>query len=219
MFVGHYGPALASKALAKSVPLWALFFAVQLVDVAWGLFIANGIEHVRIVPGFTQANALDLYDMPLTHSLPAAFAWAIGAGLGYAIWAPRQKAAGGLVIALAVLSHWFMDLLVHVPDLPLWPGGPEVGLGLWNHYPLALALEMAMLAGGFALYLRVTEAKGVIGRIWPWIFMALLVAAEQVNHTMPLPDSLVEAGYTAAATFLLITGLAAICDLTRRPRG
>lgn len=218
MFVGHYGPALAGKAIARSVPLWALVFAVQLVDVAWGVFVANGIEHVRIVPGFTASNALDLYDMPLTHSLPAALAWAAGAGLIYAIWAPREKVGGGLVIALAVFSHWVMDLLVHVPDLPLWPGGPVVGLGLWDNYWLALALEMGVLAAGFAVYLRVTEPKGLVGRIWPWVFGALLVAAQQLNHTMPPPESVAQLGYTATATFILITGLAALCDLTRRPR-
>ncbi|WP_203292991.1 hypothetical protein [Maricaulis parjimensis] len=217
MFVGHYGPAFAAKSLARSVPLWTLFLAVQLVDVAWGVFVANGIEHVRIIPGFTDSNSLDLYDMPLTHSLPAALAWAVGAGLVYAIWAPREKRRGGAVIALAVFSHWIMDLLVHVPDLALWPGGPKVGLGLWNNYPLALALEFSLLFAGFALYLRVTRAKNLVGRIWPWIFFFLLIAAEQVNHSMPLPDSIAQAGYMATATFILITALAAICDITRKP--
>ncbi|WP_300542151.1 hypothetical protein [Maricaulis sp.] len=218
MFVGHYGPALAGKAVAKSVPLWTLFFAVQLVDVAWGIFVANGIEHVRIVPGFTEANPLDLYDMPLTHSLPGALVWSVGAGLVYAIWARSQKRLGGVVIAAAVFSHWLLDLIVHVPDLPLWPGGPEVGLGLWNNYPLALTAEMAVLVAGLFLYLRVTEAKNATGRIWPWAFLALLVLAEYANHTLPPPESAAAAGYMATATFIVLTGLAAICDLTRRAR-
>lgn len=218
MLVGHYGPALAGKAIARSVPLWVLFLAVQLVDVAWSVFVANGIERVRIVPGFTDANALDLYDMPLTHSLPGVLAWSLAAGLIYAVWARQQKRLGGLVVGLAVFSHWLLDLLVHVPDLPLWPGGPEVGLGLWNHYPLAVALEAAMLLGGFFIYLRVTEAKGLVGRIWPWVFLLLLGAAEIANHHGPLPDDPAAFGYAAAASFLVFTALAAICDLTRRPR-
>ena len=85
MFVGHYGPAFAGKAVARSVPLWTLFLAVQLVDVAWGIFVANGIENMRIVPGFTDANALDLYDMPITHSLPGALAWSVAAGREWVI--------------------------------------------------------------------------------------------------------------------------------------
>ena len=216
MFVGHYGPAFAGKAAAKTVPLWSLFFAVQFVDVLWGVFIANGIEHVRLVPGFTDSNALDLYHMPITHSLPGALGWAALAGLVYALVARQQKRLGGLVIAGAVFSHWLLDLIVHVPDLPLWPGGPEVGLGLWNNYPAAMAVEAAVLVGGFLLYMRVTEAKNLVGRIWPWVFLILLALAERANHGMPLPESVAQAGYMATATFLVLTALAGLCDLTRR---
>lgn len=218
MFVGHYGPAFAGKAIARSVPLWTLFLAVQLVDVAWGIFIANGIEHVRIVPGFTDSNALDLHDMPITHSLPGALAWSVAAGLVYAIWAKQEKRLGGLVVGAAVFSHWLLDLLVHVPDLLLWPGGPRVGLGLWNNYPVALAVEAAVLLLGFLLYMRVTEAKGVIGRFWPWVFVVLLGLAEYANHAGPLPENVQQLGYSAVAIFAVLTGLAAVCDITRRPR-
>lgn len=218
MFVGHYGPAFAGKAVARSVPLWVLFLAVQLVDIAWGLFVANGIEHVRIIPGFTDANALDLYDMPITHSLPGALAWSAAAGLVYAIWARREKRAGGLVVALAVFSHWLLDLIVHVPDLELWPGGMRVGLGLWNNYPLAATVETLVLLGGFALYLSVTRAKGVVGRIWPWVFMALMGVAEYANHAGPLPSDPAAFGYNAVIAYLVLTALAAICDLTREAR-
>lgn len=218
MFVGHYGPALAGKAIARSVPLWAFFLAVQFVDVLWGVFIANGIEHVRIVPGFTEANPLDLYDMPITHSLPGALGWSVVAGLVWMGLAPRQKRLGGLAIGLAVFSHWLLDLIVHVPDLELWPGGMRVGLGLWNNYPHALAVEFGVLLGGFLLYLRMTEAKGLIGRVWPWIFMALLALAEYANHAAPIPEDLAVAGYMGTATFLILTALAAICDLTRKTR-
>jgi hypothetical protein len=218
MFVGHYGPAFAGKAVARSVPLWTLFFAVQLVDVAWGIFVANGIEHVRIVPGFTEANPLDLYDMPITHSLPGALAWSVAAGLVYAIWARREKVLGGVVVGAAVFSHWILDLLVHVPDLALWPGGPKVGLGLWNNYPVALAVEAAVLVFGFLLYMRVTEAKGLVGRIWPWVFVVLLGLAEVANHGGPVPESPEQFGYSAVVIFLVLTGLAAVCDVTRRAR-
>lgn len=218
MFIGHYGPALAGKTIARAVPLWAFFLAVQFVDVLWGIFVANGIEHVRIVPGFTDANPLDLYDMPITHSLPGALGWSVLAGLVWALLSPKQKRIGGIAIALAVFSHWILDLIVHVPDLELWPGGLRVGFGLWNNYPVALAVEFGVLLAGFGLYLRVTEAKGLVGRIWPWVFMALLALAEFANHTAPIPEDFTTAGYMGTITFLIIAALAAICDLTRRTR-
>ena len=72
MFAGHYGPAFAAKALPSPPSMGAAFLAVQLVDVAWAIFILTGVEHARIVPGFLAQSDLDLYDMPWTHSLVAA---------------------------------------------------------------------------------------------------------------------------------------------------
>src|SRR2546427_7402883 len=71
MFVGHYGISFAAKRLDKTIPLWALFLAVQLLDVGWGILVPLGVEKVRIVPGITASNPLDLYYMPFTHSLEA----------------------------------------------------------------------------------------------------------------------------------------------------
>ena len=76
MFIGHYGPAYAIKAIRPTIPLWLLFVAVQLVDVGWALLVLLGVEKVRIVPGITASNPLDLYYMPYTHSLAAAALWA-----------------------------------------------------------------------------------------------------------------------------------------------
>ena len=69
MFIGHYGPALAAKAPVKAIPLWILFVAVQWLDVCWSALVLMGVEKVRIVPGFTEGSALDLYYMPYTHCL------------------------------------------------------------------------------------------------------------------------------------------------------
>src|SRR5712671_535455 len=70
MFVGHYGVSFAAKPTGARVPLWLWFIAVQWLDVVWSVLVLMGIEKVRIVPGFTQANPLDLYYMPFTHGLP-----------------------------------------------------------------------------------------------------------------------------------------------------
>src|SRR5215470_17476033 len=69
MFIGHYGVALAAKPVQKQIPLWLLFIAVQWLDVVWSVLVMLGIEKLRIVKGFTEANAMDLYYMPYTHGL------------------------------------------------------------------------------------------------------------------------------------------------------
>src|ERR671911_1913745 len=104
MFVGHYGPSFVAKRAAPGIPLWILFLAVQLLDVFWAIFIFLGIERVRIVPGFTETNALDLYYMPYTHSLPGAVAWAAVAAIVYRL--TKRPGRDSVLVGAAVFSHW-----------------------------------------------------------------------------------------------------------------
>src|SRR5579864_3886604 len=104
MFVGHYGPAFAGKALKNPVPLWVLFVAVQLLDVFWAVFVILGIEKVRIIPGITRANPLDLYYMPYTHSLDGALIIALAAGVAYWLLRRADGSFGAAVVSAAVLS-------------------------------------------------------------------------------------------------------------------
>jgi len=48
--------------------------------------------------------------------------------------------------------------------MPLFPGGPKVGLGLWNSVPGTLALELPMFGAGVGNYLSTTRARTVFGR-------------------------------------------------------
>jgi hypothetical protein len=43
----YYGPSFADKVLRRSIPLWVLFVAVQLLDVFWLIVVLIGIEKVR----------------------------------------------------------------------------------------------------------------------------------------------------------------------------
>jgi hypothetical protein len=164
MFIGHYGPSFACKAWKPVIPLWILFVAVQLVDIVWAFLVLLGIEKVRIVPGFTATNSFDLYYMPFTHSLPGAIFWSVGAAVVYRAVAPAQKWTAAAIVGGAVFSHWILDLIVHRPDLALYDDAYKVGFGLWNYPAIAFVLEIALLFGGIALYLRVTEPIDVIGR-------------------------------------------------------
>ncbi len=60
MFIGHYGPAFAAKAVVKTVPLWVLFVAAQWVDFLWAAFVIAGVEKVRLVENFIGVTPLDL---------------------------------------------------------------------------------------------------------------------------------------------------------------
>jgi hypothetical protein len=148
MFVGHYGVSFAAKKTDPTLPLWVLFIAVQLLDVAWAPFVLLGVEKVRIVPGITASNPLDLYYMPYTHSLVAALLWSAAAFALYRLVHSRAGGGSAAILAGCVFSHWVLDFVVHRPDLPLYDDTAKVGLGLWNIPAVAFALEAALLFAG-----------------------------------------------------------------------
>jgi hypothetical protein len=206
MFVGHYGVSFAFKSLEKPLPLWLLFIAVQFVDVLWAVFVPLGIEKVRITPGITASNPLDLYYMPYSHSLVAALLWSGAAFIGYKLTRGRASYAAFLVGA-AVFSHWVLDLIVHRPDLPLYDDTYKMGLGVWNYPALALALEAGLLFGGMILYLRSTSAISGVGKFGMPVFGIVLLAVQSVVFFGSPPPSPAAAALTAFLSYVVFAAV------------
>ncbi len=217
MFIGHYAASLVAKTADKRIPLWVLFLAAQGVDVLWAVLVLVGIEKVRIVPGITASNPLDLYYFPYTHSLLASTLWLGVAAVGYRMLRPGEGAwRMGLIVGLAVFSHWVLDLLVHRPDLPLYDDTLKVGLGLWN-YPLpAFLLEAGLLLGGIWLYLRATAPVTAAGRYGMPAFGVLLILI-QAGYALgpPTPSPAAVAGI-GLISYLAFAGVAYWLDKKRR---
>ena len=174
MFLGHYGVAFAARRAAPRASLGTTIFAAQFLDELWPILLLAGMEHVRIVPGLMAANSLDFVSYPYSHSLLAALAWSALLGLAYL--ATRRYGRGAWIVGASVASHWLLDVPMHRPDLPLWPGSHTlVGLGLWNSVPLTLIVELALFGAGLALYLRTTRARDRVGSWGLWAMVALLV--------------------------------------------
>jgi hypothetical protein len=195
MFVGHYGVSFAAQRMNRRVPLWVLFIAVQLLDVFWAPLIMLGIERVRIVPGITASNPLDLYYMPYTHSLIAALVWSAAAYGVYRFWSRAGNAA--VIVALAVFSHWILDFIVHRPDLPLYDDTAKVG-GVVEPAGSSSASKRHFFRGNVALYAR--EAGPKAGMI---VFGLVMLAIQAFVFFGPPPSS----GTAAALTALLAYGL------------
>jgi membrane-bound metal-dependent hydrolase YbcI (DUF457 family) len=187
MFIGHFAVGLAAKRVAPSVSLGTLFIACELVDLIWPVFLLLGIEQVRIDPGNTAFTPLDFIHYPWTHSLLMSAAWAALLGVSYLLMRKNIRAA--IVVGLVVLSHWFLDLLAHRPDLPIVPGGAVFGLGLWNSIAATLVVEGLMFAVGLALYLNATRAKDRTGSVGFWALVAVLLASYFGAAFGPLPPN------------------------------
>ena len=187
MFVGHFALGYAAKRAAPRLSLAVLIAAAQLADLLWPALVALGIEHVRIDPGNTAVTPLDFVSYPYSHSLLLLAIWGVLFGLVVRMFAAGRRVF--LVVFGLVVSHWVLDVVAHRPDMPLYPGGPKLGLGLWNSVAGTACVELAMYAVGLWIYWRATRARDAVGR-WASALLAIFLAAIYVvNLTSPPPPS------------------------------
>ncbi len=189
MFIGHFGVGFGAKKAAPAVSLGTLFLGAQFVDLLWPILLLLNVEHVAIRPGISAVTPLDFYDYPISHSLVMGIVWSVVVGAIY--WLIRKNGRGAIVLGLCVISHWLLDLIVHIPDLPLYPGAasPLLGFGLWNSRVATVIIEGAIFIVGVSLYLQTTRARNTAGRIGLWVLILLLVAVYVVNVIgTPPPD-------------------------------
>lgn len=215
MFIGHYGVSFAAK--QKPIPLWLLFIAVQFLDVVWSALVMLGIEKLRITHGISQANALDLYYMPYTHGLFGALAISAIFGAVSAWFFHEQRSKVFWITSAAVFSHWLLDLVVHVPDMPLVGDTMKVGFSLWNYPMISLPLELVTLVAGALIYARTNPSARRIGDIGLWAYVAILSAIELYTAFGPDPASPIDEAHTALAAYLGLALMAAAVDALRAP--
>jgi hypothetical protein len=196
MFIGHHAAAFAAKRFAPDVSLGTLFAAAILLDLVWPILLLLGLEHVRVAPGITAFTPLDFYDYPITHSLLAAIGWSVA----FAILVRRQP----LIVGATVLSHWVLDFVTHRPDLPLWPGGPKFGLGLWNSVPATIVVEVGLFVAALIVYLRMTRARDRTGRVSLWLLVAFLAMVYIGNLYSPPPPNATAIGWAGLAQWLFV---------------
>jgi hypothetical protein len=215
VFIGHYGVAFGAKPAAPFAPLWVYFLAVQWLDVVWSILVLFGIEKLRIVPGITEANAYDLYYMPYTHGLPGALALSPLFGAIVAILIAEKRATAFVVVSLAAFSHWVLDLLVHIPDLPLYDDSAKVGFGLWRHVAISFPLEIGLLVAGAWIYAQAVPARTARGRNALWAFVALLAVLQVYANFGPPPVSESAMAIMALGFYLVLAAIAAIVERLR----
>ena len=216
MFLGHYGAALALKRVEPKVSLGTLFVAVQLADLLWGVFLLLGWEHARIIPGYTPVTPFEFLDYPISHSLVAALAWGLAAAALYYSWPTRDTSRhwqAAALVGFAVFSHYPLDVLVHVPDLPIAGNdSPKLGLGLWNHPTVTMILELTFLAAGVLVYvLRRSQRHPVrAGRLS--LLLLLLLGTYFGSQFGPLPTSMKVVAVSDIVFLLVIAWMAAWAD-------
>ena len=203
MFIGHFGIGLGAKKAAPKVSLGTLFLAAQFLDLLWPTFLLLGWEHVTINQGSKEMTPLNFTYYPYSHSLLMAIVWGLVVGGIYFLIKRKSKAA--IIIGLCVVSHWVLDLIVHRPDLPLYPGPSQmVGLGLWNYKIAEVIVEGLIFVAGLILYLKATRPKNKTGIFAFWSLIAFLVIIHVSNVFGPPPSNTTAIAWAAESQWILV---------------
>lgn len=203
MFLGHYGVGFALKRYAPYTSLGTLMLAALWVDILWSFFLLLGIEHVKIMPGFTEASPLVFEYYPYSHSLMAAIFWAVVIAAVCRLLNGRFSTA--LALGAGVLSHWALDAVVHAPDLPIgFDDTAFVGLGVWDSSLATIIIEGGVFLIGLASYLRHTRPLNGVSGYGIWIFVCALVAVFAAQFAGSAAPSVTVVAYAGLAQLLLI---------------
>jgi len=216
MFLGHFALALAAKRPTPRTSLAMLSLAGEFLDVVWPVLVLLGIERLAIAPRITAFNSLDFVSYPWSHSLLMSIVWGVLLALIYRM--RTHNAWGALWIGLVVVSHWVLDWISHRPDMPLWPGAsPRLGLGLWYSRSGTIAVELAMLAVGIALFRSAMRARGTLGHVAFWSYIAVLVTLYFASVFGPPPPGPMPVALSGFGIWLFVLWAWWI-DRTHEPR-
>jgi hypothetical protein len=215
MFIGHFAVGFGSKRAAPRTSLATLFAAALLADLLWPIFLLLHAEHVEIDASAGGFTPLRFTSYPYSHSLVALAVWGALFAAGYAA-IRRSGWAAPLTLFLGVLSHWVLDVVTHQPDMPVTLTGPtRLGLDLWRSRAGTIAVELAMLAVGLALYVGATRARDRIGNLGLVVLVALLLLAYAGAAFGPPPPSVDAVIWSDLAGGVLTLTLAAWVDRQR----
>jgi hypothetical protein len=136
VYAGHLGFALGAYSFRRTIPLWLLLIAAQIPD--WldaGMCLAD-----------VSRGPYGLH----THGIYVVTAVALVAALLYA--AIMRDGIGACIVAATIASHYGLDYLTGIK--PTWPGGPIIGLNLYDRPAADALIEGVTITIGWIMYRR-----------------------------------------------------------------
>jgi hypothetical protein len=145
MFIGHFAAAYVLIRLFPGVTPIIPLLGVNFPDFLWPFLILSGLEKVSIDPDSPLQNHIKFTSYPYSHSLVLGTLIACVVGLGLIYF---TGPLAGVVFVVASVSHWMLDAVFHLKDLPVLGFGSDkkVGFGGWNHPKSAFIIEYLFYA-------------------------------------------------------------------------
>lgn len=153
MYIGHVGAALAAKRVRGGIGLLVLLVATYAPDwVDMGMCVAGANNPAGM----------------LSHSIPAVLILMLVGFIAYG--AATRDWTGALIVAAVILSHMLLDWITGTK--PTWPGGPMIGLQLYDHPVADFLAEGIVIAAGALVYARTLSP-----RRRPWVDVSIMLGA------------------------------------------
>jgi hypothetical protein len=152
MFIGHFSPAELLLRLNKTVPVLPIAIGVSYPDLLWSVLVWFKKEEVEINAKNPLQNKIKFTKYPYSHSLVLSailsLVPAVILGLVY------HRPLVGVFFLIAAVSHWLLDTIMHLPDLPVLGFGKDkkVGLSVWNHPRFGFFFEYAFFVASTLLF-------------------------------------------------------------------
>lgn len=160
MIAGHIGAAAGAKRWAPHVPLWALLVASFFIDILFGVLWLFDVESMEALEGTDGGYGNMTFVVDWSHSFFGTMFICLVVLILCARW---WQLKGAFVLSCVVFSHWFLDQIVHRPDMPIMPGNasglPRVGLGMWDFPVATLILELLIVIGGVLIWYSSPDAN------------------------------------------------------------
>ena len=135
-------------------------------------------------------------NLPYSHSLLGAL---IISFIVFLIFWMNGNRKWAWILVLCVLSHWFIDLIVHTNDLPILTGTYKVGFGLWKYPYLTYTIEILFVLIGWLLIKR--------KNIFSYILLFLMLAIFSGMVFREEPDIIKHNDYLRTSIVLISNGL------------
>jgi hypothetical protein len=210
MFAGHVGIGLALGRAERQLNVGFFVAAALLLDVVLWSFILLGWEAVVIPADFPSTHQAD-FMFPYSHGLVAAGLWSLATAALAWLWLGNDARAAwpaAALIAAAVFSHWILDALVHRPEMPVaGADSAKFGLGLWDHMPIALLIEAAIVVLGLALFLRRSNLSRQRSIALVVLTLAILAFTGIGMTLAPPPPSATAMAASSLVTLIVIAAL------------
>ncbi len=151
MYIGHFVIAEALLKAYPSVPALPVLIGVAYPDLLWPFLVYAGKEKLDVDPKTPLQKAIRFVSYPYSHSLVRSSLLTLIPAIGLAIIFRRPIV--GALFFIASISHWLLDAIVHLPDLPVLGFGTDrkIGLGLWNYPVPVFVFEYLFFALGTLL--------------------------------------------------------------------